>query len=338
MTALTDFERLECQGIWRPTPDSQRRDVIVSVGKATLTISDQQGLAIAHWSLPAVERVNGGERPAIFRPGADANETLELTDETMILAIAKVQSAVNRQRPHPGRLRFGLVGGSIALTAALALFWLPNAMISYTASVVPSAKRIAIGDVLLANIKRVAGKPCDSVLGTQSLSRLQARLFGDTPGKIVVLSDGVLPASHLPGQIILLNRELVEDHEQVEVAAGYAIVENLRASQHDPLVQLLDQAGLMAAFRLLTTGDIPETVLSSYSEHLLIAEPETVPEKAIVEWFQNAEIRSSPYAYAIDISGETTLALIESDAAAAHSAKPILADGDWVSLQGICGE
>jgi len=90
MTALSDFERLECLGLWRASADAQRQDVIVSVGDATLTLSDSNGTAIAHWSLPAIERVNPGKRPALFRPGEDATELLELTDDTLIQAIKKV--------------------------------------------------------------------------------------------------------------------------------------------------------------------------------------------------------------------------------------------------------
>jgi len=338
MTALKDFQRLECQGVWRAGPDAQRRDVIVAVGKATLTISDQQDTAISHWSLPAIERLNPGERPAIFRPGPDANDTLELTDDTMIRAIEKVRSAIKRRRPHPGRLRHWLVGGAIVLIAALAVFWLPGAMIKYTASVVPTAKRIAIGEVLLANIRRVSGRPCDFVLGTQSLALLQTRLFAARPGKIVVLAGGVQMAQHLPGNIILLNRQLVEDHEQVDVAAGYALVESLRASENDPLVLMLKDTGLPAAFRLLTTGNIPDPMLAKYAERLLVSEPAKVSESAVLNLFQKTKIRSSPYAYAVDISGETTLALIEADAGGGHVVMPILGDEDWISLQGVCGE
>ena len=338
MTALNDFERLESPGIWRASPDAQRIDVIVSVGDATLTLSDKHGTAIVHWSLPAIERLNPGERPALFRPGPDATDILELTDDTMIKANATVQSAIERRRPHPGRLRSVITGGAVLLVAALTIFWLPGAMVDYTASVVPVSKRAAIGESLLTNIRRVSGKSCDSVLGQQSLQKLHRRLFGPSPGKIVVLSGGVQLAEHLPGNIILLNRSLVEDFEEADVSAGFIIVENLRAKGNDPLVRLLRQAGIIASFRLLTTGDVPESALVEYAEELLTTKPDPLKESAVLEHFELAQVRSTPYAYAIDISGETTLSLIEGDPITLQSAKEILADSDWVSLQGICGE
>ncbi len=142
MTALKDFQRLECAGIWRATADAQRRDVIVSLGDATLVICDQKGTALSHWSLPAIERLNPGSRPALFRPGRTRLNSLELDDDTMIRGITRVHTAIERRRPHPGRLRLcRLLGGSATIRAwRWRLFWLPGAMIDYTASVIPASQ------------------------------------------------------------------------------------------------------------------------------------------------------------------------------------------------------
>jgi hypothetical protein len=48
-------------------------------------------------------------------------------------------------------------------------------------------------------------------------------------------------------------------------------------------------------------------------------------------------LRSSPYAYALDITGETVLPLIEADPRRALGSREVLKDADWVRLQGICG-
>ena len=64
-TVLEKYQRLEAEGVWRPDPDVQRRDVIVSIGEATLILSDLNENALTHWSLPAVKRMNPGQRPAI---------------------------------------------------------------------------------------------------------------------------------------------------------------------------------------------------------------------------------------------------------------------------------
>ena len=337
MTAIKDFDRLECMGIWRASPDAQRRDVIVSVGDATLTIADQKGSALAHWSLPAIRRINPGEKPALFDPGNDAGEQLELGDELMIEAISKVQKAIERRRPHPGRLRFLLRGSILVLLAALAFFWLPGAMIRYTASVVPASKRTEIGQELLTQIRRVAGRPCEAPLGLQALDRMQTRLFGARDGKIIVLHSGVELSEHLPGQFILLNRSLVEDFEDAGVAAGFALLEDVRASKKDPLLRLLEDTGLSAAFRLLTTGDLPAGILAAHAETLLLEPPVQVDTGELLERFKSARLNPAPYGYAVDITGETTIDFIERDTVDGNRSEPVLADGDWVSLQGICG-
>ena len=54
MTVLAEYQRLEAEGVWRADEDAQRRDVIVSIGEATLTLTDLNEVALTHWSLPAI--------------------------------------------------------------------------------------------------------------------------------------------------------------------------------------------------------------------------------------------------------------------------------------------
>ncbi|MDH5797168.1 MAG: hypothetical protein OEZ19_01275 [Paracoccaceae bacterium] len=337
MTALKDFERLEATGLWRATADAQRVDVIISLGDATLILTDQKDVALAHWSLAALIRLNPGELPAVFAPGEDAQELLEISDETLLEAIARIQAAIERRRPHPGRLRFGLVATIAVVLFALTVFWLPNAMINYTAAVVPPLKRAAIGQALLENMQRLSGSPCNVASGERVLRKLHARLFPEQTGRIVVLGTGVATTQHLPGGILLVNRAIVEDYEGPNVLAGYLLAEALRVNGRDPLVRLLKDAGIGTAFRLLTTGDVSTEVLAAHAEGLLVKEPSAIDEEDLLTRFGAAAVRATPYAYAIDISGETTVGLIEADPVPVAAA-PLLSDGDWVALQEICGE
>jgi hypothetical protein len=223
----------------------------------------------------------------------------------------------------------------LAAIVALGWFWLPDRVISHAVGVVPAAKRMELGDRILAHIRRVAGRPCETVLGRRALNRLQARLLPDHSGRLVVLPGGVAQSTHLPGGLILLGRELVEDHDSPDVLAGYILAEGLRSAGTDPVETLLRQAGPMDALKLLTTGDLPETSLAAYAEAVLTDAPAPVGDQALLAAFAEARVASTPYAYARDISGETTLTLIEADPG---SAEPVLPDADWVGLQGICGE
>ena len=60
-------------------------------------------------------------------------------------------------------------------------------------------------------------------------------------------------------------------------------------------------------------------------------------DEALIERFTQLGIPTTPYARAIDPGGESTRALIAADPfGSTPPPLPVLADGDWVTLQGIC--
>lgn len=335
MTALIEYDRLEASGLWCPGPDQQRRDVIVSIGNATLVIADTNDVALTHWSLPAVERANPGKLPAIFFPDGDPGETLELaeTESEMIVAIDRLQTAIERGRPHPGRLRFFSFVASLAVVLSLAVFWLPGALLDHTVSVVPEAKRQEIGATLLAQTRRLTGPFCSDIIADPALARLGGH-FGIR--NLHVVRDGVRQTLSLPGGILLINRALIEDYEEPDVVAGYIIAETTRNQAIDPLHSFLQIAGLRAIFRLLTTGSVTQADARAYVEGAVAAVPASVENVLLLQAFQEQGVRSTPYGFALDVSGETTLGLIEADPFSGAETKPLVSDGEWVALQGIC--
>lgn len=335
MTALTKYARIEASGLWRATPDAQRRDVIVSMGDATLTVTDLKDQPLAHWSLAAVERANPGTRPAIYHPDGDPGETLELPENEaeMIEAIETLRRAITRTRPRPGRLRWVGVAASIVVVLAVALFWLPGAMQDHTLRVVPPAKRASIGAALLERIERVSGPACNDEAGRAALNGLALRL---SAGKLLVLQDMTRPGLHLPGGLILLDHSVIEDFEEPDVAAGYVLTELAQRSASDPLRDMLSVVGLRENFRLLTTGDVAPHALDSYAQHLMTQTPATPDLVLHLARFETAQVRSTPYAYALDITGETTLPLIEGDPMYGRLTEPLLSDATWLRLQNIC--
>lgn len=336
MTALSEYVRLEATGLWRATPEDQRREVIVSIGEATLSIVTIRGTALTHWSLAAVNRINPGDMPAIYCPDGDPGETLELDAEQdeMINAIERLRTAIERARPHPGRLRLYSGLAAVVVVTALLVFWMPGMMLRHTLTVVPEIKRQSIGAALLRRIERVAGRACV----TPDTRTVLAELAQQTGARqLVVLPSGVKDTLHLPGGIILLNKALIEDFEDPAVVAGYILTERARAFDNDPLADLLAIGGLRASFRLLTTGDLTQATLDQFAEHVLIAPRPDLADDVALGLFARSNIPSTPYAYARDITGETVLPYIESDPFADQSPEPVLADRDWVLLQNICG-
>lgn len=332
MTALKEYQRLEATGLWRAAPEEQRREVIVSIGNATLVLTDLNDRALAHWSLAALERVNPGARSAIYHPDGDPGETLELaeTETTMIDAIERLRRAVERARPRRGRLRQIGVLVMLALVVAVLVFWLPGAMLRHTVSVVPDIRRQDIGRALLARIERIAGPACSNSDSAAPLAAL-ARRTGAR--KLVVLRHVTRDSLHLPGSIVLLNRALIEDQEDPAVVAGYILGERARAAQQDPLARLLADAGPLASFRLLTTGELTDETLDRHAERLLTRPAVPLADVTLLNAFATAQIPATPFASARD----SRPALIKGDPMAGQSPAPVLPDRDWVLLQTICG-
>ncbi len=337
MTALAEYRRLEALGLWRERADDQRREVIVSLGTATLVMSTAAGEAVGHWSLPAIERLNPGKTPALFAPGDDSEELLEVSDEAMVEVIERIRSAIARTRPRPGRLRLALAGGFTAALGVLVVFWLPDALIRQTVALLPSAKRLEIGEQLVGRLTTSAGLPCAGPGGRMALQRVSVRSFGtDNPPQLVIFPAGIPDTISLPGNIIAVSAALVEDFETPDVLAGYLLVERVRSAVHDPVEVFLTEAGLRVTFRLLTTGEIADEAIAAHAARLLSEEAPMVGTQALLDQFAQAQISSQPYAFARDVSGETVLTLIEGDPMRGLTNDPVLSDADWVSLQEIC--
>jgi hypothetical protein len=329
MTALKKYQRLECSGLWRETPLDQRREVLVRLGDATLVLSDpRSGEAVSHWSLPAVERMNKGQEPPVFAPGADPD---------MIAALDAVRSAVRAATARPGRLRGMILGGSALTVVALALLWVPGALVTHTASVVPPAQRAEIGQRLLDDLARVTGAPCDNPLGLKALAGLATRVFGpvDTP-ILYVMPEGVEQPLHFPGDVIILPRRMIEEANGPEALAGAALVERLRSREADPIVPLLEHAGLRATFQLLTTAELSDTAIQGYGEAALRALPVPLPDATLIDAFTTAQVPATPYALAVDPDGLVTGGLVSGDPYQGLAPSPLIPDEEWVALQGIC--
>lgn len=338
MTALAQYAKLETIGLWKPPHDAQRREVAVSFGEATLVIRDMANRPLGHWSLPAVERLNPGEMPALFAPDPMGSETLEIEDDLMIDAIEKVRRSIAKTRPRPGRLRGLGTTLTIAAILGVAFFWVPGAMRHQALSVIPESKREEIGVSLLGHMQRLTGSACRNPLGVQALGQLKTRVLGAaSTTQLVVVPSTIQGALPIPGGIILINRDLIEQNEDPAIVAGYILAASEVRQSADPIDALLRDAGLRMTFQLLTTGDLSSDTLAHYAELLVKTTMPPVGTDKLLAAFEKAQVTAAPFAYAIDPSGETTLDLIEADPVDPIAAPQILSDGDWVALQGICG-
>ena len=337
MTALRKYQRLESPGLWREHPSAQLREVIVGLRDATLVLSDPKTeMALSQWSLPALQRLNPGKVPALFAPGLDDDETLEIEDSDMTAALETVRSALERRRPKPGRLRGVLLSGFGAVLGALAIFWLPDQLIDYTTAMLPPATRADLGKLALQELTELTGSPCSTPAGTDASVALGLRLNRTQPPHVLVLRELATPL-HLPGDLVLLPARLLETADGPEAIAGYVLAETLRAAATDPTHALLTEAGLLATVRLLASGAIDPQALDGYGQTLLTQQaPVDLPTETLLAAFKTAGVSATPYAYALDKTGESTLPLIEADPLPQGSQPAVLDDAGWLNLQAIC--
>jgi len=330
MTALRKYQRLECGGLWRAGPEAQRRNVTVSFGEASLVISDSRSeTPLAHWSLPAVRRRNPGEAPAIYTPDADAGETLEIEDAEMIGALETVAQALRRGRRPRGRMRRVVLAAVAVALGGLAVGWLPGAVVDHAARVLPHSTQVEIGALILADLAREGRPLCGAPLGLRALARLQERLG---TGRLVVLSGpGGAPALALPGGLVVLAQPMVEGLDSPEVAAGHVLAAVAAAAGDDPLKAALRAAGLRATVVLLTTGEVPARALRGHGAARLAAPPAVPGAAVLAPVFAEAALAADPYARATGADAAVFAAGMQG-----APLRPVLGDGDWVSLQGIC--
>lgn len=302
------------------------------IGARSVILTDAQDQPLAHWSLAAMHRLNPGQRPAVFGPDQEATETLEVSDETLIVNLKQTQDAANRLRPRPGRVRRITTVAIVIGAVAVAALWLPNALKTQTLSMVPLSKRTEIGATLLGHLQRLTGQTCRNPLGVGALATLQDRVLGDdATGQIVVVPGGLEAPVALPGGIIVLPRNMIRDSEDPAIIAGHILSTALTAQANDPLEQVLHSAPLSATLNLLTSGNIPTEALVDYAQHLQTHDSDLPDRATLIDGFLASEVPFAPWAQAIDNTGERFAPLPDQD-----PTDPILSDGNWVSLSSIC--
>ena len=350
MTALTKYQRLESAALWRDAAGGSRREVRIAMGDATLVISDlKNDRALAHWSLPAIQRLNPGISPARFAPGPDAAEDIEIEDPEMIAALSRVDAIIRSRQPHPGRLRTVSFLAGAVIVVGLGLFWLPRAIVDQASRMVPPETRAGIGQLLMADLFRLSGAACTAPEGRAALGRLGTRLFpapsadAGPSGELIVLAEGLADTRHLPGGTILIGRPLVEASASPEALAGFILAEAARADANDPLADLLNWAGVRASLGLLASGTLRPERIVGYAERLLTLPSPAPRDRLLAARMVAAGVAPAAYATAAGLTPAEADALAAAvDAQAAGTAGgavaqgPVLADADWVALQAIC--
>lgn len=330
MTALDKFERLESIGLWKETETSQKKEVIVSFGKASLVMSDNKDTPLTHWALGAVEITAANDDKVIYTPDKNGFETLEISDPTMNRAIKKVRKAIHRPGSHRGRIRILSTVLTILCLSLLAVFWLPKALADYATDIVSDAKAREIGTDLMPYINQYAGLPCNSSSASPVIRKLEAHLIGPRGNALFIADLGARYSIHLPGGIILANRVLVEDFPDTEALAGFVLMERALQKDDPALHSLFLEAGPIATLSFLITGKIDNDVLGTFAKNQM-TKPLTLPKKeTLAKLFKATGISAVPLAKAINSKQLLDINPIGGEY------DPILTDPQWLALQTIC--
>ena len=81
MTAIKKYRRLESKGFWVETEETHPLDVIVSIGKSSIIISDTNEVPLDHWNFNSIMISDKDEKQTTFSPGQD--RILSATDEVL---------------------------------------------------------------------------------------------------------------------------------------------------------------------------------------------------------------------------------------------------------------
>ncbi len=341
MTALQRYQRLEAPGLWRAAAQDQRRDTIVSLGKATLTISDtRSGEILSHWSLPATTCLNPGEMPALFvphsGPEASEGESLELDDPEMIEALMAIRRALKPRR-NAQRIRLSLAGAGALVLALVGVLWVPGTLTDHAASITPPAKRAQIGRDILAALASGPQpvRACADPAGRQALTSLRSRLLGSGYRLAVLEGAPHLTTAHLPGRLVIIGREFLEGLDSAETLAGHLLAQELLIETTDPMRAFLDRAGVRATVRFLTTGELTEASIAAFGAERLSSVPQSPPAAELVARMAQRGVPLGPYVGSLSDPARQD-ALTQAQSPAAPAPEPLISDGEWLTLQNIC--
>jgi Zn-dependent protease with chaperone function len=225
--------------------------VEVRLGADALEIGRSDGTLLARWpyaALIAVEPLRR-DQPAVLTRGADDDARLTLsqpTDFAALLGRAPQLAGGGIAQLGRGAARAALwVGATAVLVAALWFGW-PKAADGLAALLPPSVET-RIGDQARDQLLNRT-KPCDVAEGRAALDRLMTRLVAamhyDAPVTVTVVDLPIVNAVALPGNQILLFRQLITEAQSPEELAAVLAHELGHLAARHPTRNLVRQFGL----------------------------------------------------------------------------------------------
>ena len=266
-TALRNYTRLESVGLWTPPGADREEEVLVSLGEATLVLSDLADRPVAHWSLPALRRVSG--TPATYAPGLEDGERLVVEDEEMTRALDLVIDAAREPSP---RRRLRRLVGLAAMSAAVAAvaFVGPDLLRRQAAAALSPVQVDDLGREVMTRLPDA--RLCADPYGMRAMERLTRAALGPAAQPVHVVTPGPAGgAVPVPGAIVLSGGTVAEAGTPADLA-GRLRSAAADAKRSPPVGTFLAEAGPLSLTELLTTARWPEAALRRYADRVAVME------------------------------------------------------------------
>ncbi len=335
MNKLADFQVLECTGRWHQSANDPGRDVIVRIDDLILTLIGKDDRAIVTWTCDAIRRINpdgGPAAPAIYSPDSEGQETISITDETMISVLDNIISNFAGPEIKPGVTLRGfllILGLGAVIVAIIALF--SDNLASQLAGLVPAKERRVVGERVLSSFLDNRGRECASAGQPGPLGRLGERLFPDGEFELYVVEGESVRSLIIPGSILILGSSLLEEFDGPELVAGQALAEAVAARSSDPFGVFLKSAGLIAAANLVLGNGAHDEVVDEFARWVPVTGPSQLDEAELLAEFERAGFSSAPYASSLGSNG----ALANQDPYPERY-EPLMSDEEWLRLRDVC--
>ncbi|MGV6840178.1 MAG: hypothetical protein ACWA40_08300 [Planktomarina sp.] len=327
MTALHQFERLEAIGQWRPYVGAPQQEVIVGLGRQTLSVIDVQGTPVAHWSLGSLI-LGQTQNPHTIRLRVDPNaeESLFLSDKDMIAALRLIDQSMKPKTAFKKRIfGFGVLACAIAGLGWYGIQKLPD----YVANNLPKATQTALGEQMILQLEEASGGPCTAAQGRDALAALEDRLRPLGPVTLHVLPIEADHVLSLPGGQYVIPETLIQRSTSPDGLAGHVIAAITNHLTHDSLKTATHAIGIWDNVLLLFTASAADNAANSAAQ-AAVDEPYVDPNsESLAQAFDITSINAAPYATG---RGDEMLSSLNTHAAA----PPVLKDGAFIGLKQIC--
>lgn len=343
MTALDRYVRLETTGIWRENSDAPPKEVLVTFGMSTITLTDFGETPLGHWALAGIQVIGQDGDATIYAMNTEGDETIAIRDTVMVSAIAEVSRGEitpgqpgARARRRPPYLMLSMAALLLIGIASVG----PGAVRSQAIRMVQGEQASEFGDRMLISLMEIGGGICGSVAGNRALDRIAARLApadGLVPRlRVLGLPDGA-PVATLPGRTILLDRATVAEADGPEEIAGWVEI----GLERSPVARLMETVGPVQNLRYVLTGEIGATALAHAADAALT--PPTPAEVAeAIARLERLGIDPALFKAALarrDLlprTGTEDAPAFTPAAARTRGSGQLLPKQDWAALKAVC--